>query len=195
MFAMVASLGLPCVFFTISPEDGVNFRIRVLSKGEKGSECPPGLGLDEEIYRQSLMEGEKIRIEYPGLCAVDFENVIAIVVEYILGWDTRNKCSKSDYGCFGDLDGWTYAVEEQERKTLHAHFLLWISGWNDIVRDLGTREGRERYEKDVCKYVEKMMSTYMFGMNPKLLPNVCHPNCTCIGTGIEGFLKCTVQDL
>ncbi|KAG7352599.1 helitron helicase-like protein [Nitzschia inconspicua] len=195
MFAMVASLGLPCVFFTISPEDGVNFRIRVLSKGGKGSECPPGLGLDEDIYRHFLMEGEKIRIEYPGLCAVDFENVIAIVIEYILGWDTRNKCNKPDYGCFGDLEGWTYAVEEQGRKTLHAHFLLWIRGWNDIVKDLGTREGRERYEKEVCKYVDRVTSTYMFGMNPKLLPNVCHPNCTRIGTGIEGFLKCTVQDL
>ncbi|KAG7353499.1 helitron helicase-like protein [Nitzschia inconspicua] len=122
MFAMVTSLGLPCVFFTISPEDGVNFRIRVLSKGGKGSECPPGLGLDEEIYRHFLMEGERIRIDNPGLCAIDFENVIDIVVEYILGWDTRNKCNKPDYGCFGDLDGWTYAVEEQGRKTLHAHF-------------------------------------------------------------------------
>ncbi|KAG7360915.1 hypothetical protein IV203_036014 [Nitzschia inconspicua] len=55
MVAMAASLGLPCVFFPISPEDGVNFRIRVLSKGEKGSEYPPGIGLDEEINRQFLM--------------------------------------------------------------------------------------------------------------------------------------------
>ncbi|KAG7345348.1 hypothetical protein IV203_032879 [Nitzschia inconspicua] len=48
MFAMTAALGLPCVMFTVTPEDGINFRIRVMFKGEKGSETPPNFVLDEE---------------------------------------------------------------------------------------------------------------------------------------------------
>ncbi|KAG7358146.1 hypothetical protein IV203_014733 [Nitzschia inconspicua] len=48
MFAMTAALGLPCVMFTVAPEGGINFRIRVMFKGEKGSETPPNFVLDEE---------------------------------------------------------------------------------------------------------------------------------------------------
>ncbi|KAG7368049.1 hypothetical protein IV203_030792 [Nitzschia inconspicua] len=51
MFAMTAALGLPCVMFIVTPEDGINFRIRVMFKGEKGSETPPNFVLDEETLR------------------------------------------------------------------------------------------------------------------------------------------------
>ncbi|KAG7352449.1 hypothetical protein IV203_008497 [Nitzschia inconspicua] len=136
MFAMTASFGLPCVLFTITPEDAVNFRIRVMAKGEAGSQIPPSVGSEEGFHRDYVMESEKIRIENPGLRAIDFENVIGIVVEEILGWDRKNNCNKVGYGLFGDLDAWSFAVEEQGRKTLHAHFLLWVKGYNELIEGL-----------------------------------------------------------
>ncbi|KAG7374099.1 hypothetical protein IV203_013194 [Nitzschia inconspicua] len=105
MFAMTAALGLPCVMFTVTPEDGINFRIRVMFKGEKGSETPPNFVLDEETLRTFISESEHKRFDHPGLCAIDFENVIGITVEHILGWDLNKNINKPGYGFFGDLDG------------------------------------------------------------------------------------------
>ncbi|KAG7363678.1 hypothetical protein IV203_027039 [Nitzschia inconspicua] len=141
------------------------------------------------------MESEKIRIENPGLCAIDFENVIGIVVEEILGWDQKNNCNKVWYGLFGDLDAWSFAVEEQGRKPLHTHFLLWVKGYNGLIEGLSTPEGQEEYVKQVSKYVDRVMSTRLHGFNPRSVPNACSKDCTSVGEGIEGYLKCTTQDL
>ncbi|KAG7369262.1 helitron helicase-like protein [Nitzschia inconspicua] len=170
MFAMTAALGLPCVMFTVTPEDGINFRIRVMFKGEKGSETPPNFVLDEETLRTFISESKHIRFDHPGLCAIDFENVIGITVEHILGWDLNKNINKPGYGFFGDLDGWTYAVEEQGRKTLHAHFLLWIKGWGKLRSGLGTANGHEEYVKQVSKYADRVMCTRLHGFSSRLVP-------------------------
>ncbi|KAG7365108.1 hypothetical protein IV203_038311 [Nitzschia inconspicua] len=150
MFAMTAALGLPCVMFTVTPEDGINVRIRVMFKGEKGSETPPNFVLDEETLR---------------------------------------------YGFFGDLDGWTYAVEEQGRKTLHAHFLLWIKGWGKLRSGLETAKGHEEYVKQVSKYADRVMCTRLHGFSSRLVPKVCHNDCSNTVERTEGYQKCTTQDL
>ncbi|KAG7365075.1 PIF1-like helicase [Nitzschia inconspicua] len=195
MFAMTAALGLPCVMFTVTPEDGINFRIRVMFKGEKGSETPPNFVLDEETIRKFISESEHIRFDHPGLCAIDFENVIGITVEHILGWDLNKNINKPGYGFFGDLDGWTYAVEEQGRKTLHAHFLLWIKGWGKLRSGLGTAKGHEEYVKQVSKYADRVMCTRLHGSSSRLVPKVCHNDCSNTVEGTEGYQKCTTQDL
>ncbi|KAG7367433.1 PIF1-like helicase [Nitzschia inconspicua] len=195
MFAMTAALGLPCVMFTVTPEDGINFRIRVMFKGEKGSETPPNFVLDEETLRKFISESEHIRFDHPGLCAIDFENVIGITVEHILGWDLNKNINKPGYGFFGDLDGWTYAVEEQGRKTLHAHFLLWIKGWGKLRSGLGTAKGHEEYVKQVSKYADRVMCTRLHGFSSRLVPKVCHNDCSNTVEGTEGYQKCTTQDL
>ncbi|KAG7373540.1 hypothetical protein IV203_034264 [Nitzschia inconspicua] len=195
MFAMTAALGLPCVMFPVTPEDGINFRIRVMFKGEKGSETPPNFVLDEETLRKFISESEHIRFDHPGLCAIDFGNVIGITVEHILGWDLNKNINKPGYGFFGDLDGWTYAVEEQGRKTLHAHFLLWIKGWGKLRSGLGTAKGHEEYVKQVSKYADRVMCTRLHGSSSRLVPKVCHNDCSNTVEGTEGYQKCTTQDL
>ncbi|KAG7363147.1 helitron helicase-like protein [Nitzschia inconspicua] len=195
MFAMTAALGLPCVMFTVTPKDGINFRIRVMFKGEKGSETPPNFVLDEETLCTFISESEHIRFDHPGLCAIDFENVIGITVEHILGWDLNKNINKPGYGFFGDLDGKTFAVEEQGRKTLHAHFLLWIKGWGKLRSGLGTAKGHEEYVKQVSKYGDRVMCTRLHGFSSRLVPKVCHNDCSNTGEGTEGYQKCTTQDL
>jgi hypothetical protein len=67
-----------------------------------------------------------IRTKYPGLCAFEFDsNIIQITIEHLLGWDQSKNQNKPNHGIFGKLDGYSsYAVEEQGRKTLHAHMFL-----------------------------------------------------------------------
>jgi len=60
----------------------------------------------------------------PGLCAIDFRNVLKLVVHYALGWNSETKTT--EYGPFGRIQAFYGAVEEQARKALHAHFIVWF---------------------------------------------------------------------
>ena len=53
-----------------------------------------------------------------------FEGVMQIVLEILLGWNSKEQRGTED-GIMGELDAWGMAVEEQARKTLHSHWLLW----------------------------------------------------------------------
>ncbi|KAG7372139.1 hypothetical protein IV203_018282 [Nitzschia inconspicua] len=161
-----------------------------MAKGEAGSQIPPS-GSEEEIHREYVMESEKIRIENHGLCAIDFETVIGIVVKEILGRDRKNNCNKVGYGLFGDLDAQAFAVEEQGRMTLRAHFLLWVKGYNELIEGLSTPEGQEEYVKQVSKYVDRVMSARLHGFNPRSVPNACSNDCTSVGERIEGYMHNT----
>ena len=61
---------------------------------------------------------------YPGLCALDFSNILHLIVRHVIGWDNEGKTFKN--GAFGTVLAFYGAVEEQARKTLHVHFILWL---------------------------------------------------------------------
>ncbi|KAG7371057.1 hypothetical protein IV203_019627 [Nitzschia inconspicua] len=50
---------------------------------------------------------------------------------------------------------------------------------------------RNRFQK----YADRVMCTRLHGFNPRSVPKACSNDCTSIGEGIEGYLKCTRQDL
>jgi len=82
-----------------------------------------------------------------------------IVVEILLGWDS-NKQKGTEDGIVGELDAWGMAVEEQCRKTLHAHFLLWSKVLakmrDDLFNDDEAKQNKAR--ADFCERIDKVMS-------------------------------------
>ena len=60
-----------------------------------------------------IIDCSNIRSEFPGLCAIDFDNIIQITIRHFLGWDIKKKENIQNEGLFGDLDGWSFCVEEQ----------------------------------------------------------------------------------
>ena len=71
-----------------------------------------------------------LRYKYPGLCAFNFEELLDVVLEKIVGDNDLKE------GIFGRLAAFGLAVEEQGRKTLHAHILVYIAEWNETLRAL-----------------------------------------------------------
>ena len=64
-------------------------------------------------------------------------------------------------GLFGNVVAWTMACEEQGRKTLHSHFLLWIENWSNLLDGLGNIDSREDFAQILKGYTEAIMSTRM----------------------------------
>ena len=57
--------------------------------------------------------------------------------------------------------GYCLAVEEQGRKTLHTHILLFIKDWDELLDGLGNIEKREEYSKILTSYVDSISSNKM----------------------------------
>jgi hypothetical protein len=89
------------------------------------------------------------------------------MIEHILGWDRKNQISNKNGGAFGVLDAWNTAVEEQGRKTLHSHWILYVKEWSNLLRGLYSKDVRERSrsENELRNYVDSILSTKLFGLD------------------------------
>lgn len=129
---MITAFGLPALLFTITPVDDVNYRIRIYAD-ETMEGIQSAINAENiQGLRDFVIDCRKISREYPGLAALDFENVLKVTVEHLLGWSIREGKNKPDEGLFGDIVAFCSAVEEQGRKVLHSHMLIWIRGWDGI---------------------------------------------------------------
>lgn len=105
-----------------------------------------------------------IRCKYPGLCALNFEMLLDVLLDKLVG-DNPSKT-----GIFGILEAFALAVEEQGRKTLHGHILVYIKHWNDLLHKLHSLSERTRAEAEakIQKLVDSVVSTEL---TPSYLPN------------------------
>jgi hypothetical protein len=96
-----------------------------------------------------------IRYKYPGLCALNFEFLLEIVLDKLVGDNETKK------GVFGIMEAYGAAIEEQGRKSLHAHILVYCKGWNETLRKLNSPRSKTRAEaeSEVIAFVESVMST------------------------------------
>ena len=165
-FSYLIKFGLPCIFFTITPDDSRNFRIIAYSlekKVPKFGEIKIDELTDDEILADFRFKSQQ-RLKYPGLCAEEYARVTQIIIQHVLNWDEKEEKSKGP-GLFGDLAAWCLATEEQGRKTLHGHYLLFVKGWNDKLKHLHTNS---RYDKNditgkmVLSYFDSNVSARLF---------------------------------
>ena len=164
LFSMCTQFNLPALFITITPEDSDNFRLYVQSKEEIGF----NMNICDEDVNGSidsfLAECSYIRVTYPGFCEFEFETILDLVINEIFGWDEKNGCAKPSGGAFGKCIAWFAAIEEQGRKTLHSHFLLWLENWTELLQRLysSSSEVRELAAIDLTEFANGVVSSKCF---------------------------------
>jgi hypothetical protein len=70
----------------------------------------------------------------PGACSLEFQNVMQILTECLLKWDTKTQSSKGK-GILGMVIAFAGADEEKGRKTLHRHWQIWVKEIDQNIRD------------------------------------------------------------
>ncbi|EJK51118.1 hypothetical protein THAOC_29743, partial [Thalassiosira oceanica] len=82
-----------------------------------------------------------------------------IFIDVLVAWDPVTQTSKKEKGILGPVEAWARTDEEQCRKTLHAHFLFWITGMNRCRRDFmyGSDDEKKQAKKAFAKYADKVM--------------------------------------
>jgi hypothetical protein len=153
-------LGIPGVFFSVTPDDSMSFRIKVFVSSGKEVKLPSLDWSDEECILDLRLR-EKIRMSYPGVCSLEFQSVMDFVWKHIIGWD-RNE-QKATMGIFGIPIAACEADEEQGRKTLHSHWLIWLQYFNSI-RHMCYNQNlqlRTQFREAVKNFAKKIMcATY-----------------------------------
>ena len=184
-FSCLIKFGIPAIFLTITPDDKRNYRIVLYAcKGRVSNFSSDYVNLltDDEILAEFKFR-EKIREDHPGLCAEEYQRIIKLVIKHLFAWDEENQCSTGK-GIFGELLAWCLATEEQGRKTLHGHFLLFIKNWEKVLAKMqkpGT-DGYNEAKVSIKAFSESICSAQLFsdfGPNNVLKeqPVFYHENC------------------
>jgi hypothetical protein len=167
IYSMSLRFGQPAIFFTISPDDLNNLRIQIYGGNEW--DAVPTVdeinNLTESELKERFKKRTEFRIAYPGYCCYDFEIILEIIERRLLGWDSKNVCAYEDGGVFGMVDAFVAAVEEQGRKTLHAHYAIYLTEWNNVLEELfnANEDLRESIENEIAAYFDSIGSTAMLG--------------------------------
>ena len=133
--------GPPAVFKTMSPDEQDNMRVKLYAiTGEHKIPTTKDM-MDEEMCFLDLTLRKKVRSKFPGACAIEFQNIMDIVTKVLIGWDKQK--AEGSNGVYGIPLAYGAGVEEQARKSLHAHFCVWIKYFN-LWCDLLFDDDRER---------------------------------------------------
>ncbi len=81
-------------------------------------------------------------------------------MEVLIGWDFKEG-KQGFFGIFGEVLGWSDTTEEQGRKTLHSHILLFIALFDRLITMLWStsEEVRRKAKEELTKYISRTMSS------------------------------------
>ena len=86
----------------------------------------------------------KRRLDYPGACSFEYQNLKEIIIETLFNWNIKEQTANGP-GIFGTVVAFAAADEEQGCKTLHMHIQLWVKDVNPKLRaDLYHQNPNER---------------------------------------------------
>jgi Helitron helicase-like domain at N-terminus/PIF1-like helicase len=156
--------GCPTFFLTVTPDDDNHFLIQVLSRNMIDTDESIDEILDQQLYERGKKRTE-LRIKFPGICALFFELALNIIIREVIGWDEKkNMQLLGENGLFGDVAAFSLSVEEQGRRTLHAHILLWVTDLNKTREGLfsTTKRAQEYATTKIVKVIDSIASSKCF---------------------------------
>lgn len=125
MESMQHNLGQPTFFGTVTVDDDNSFLMQVFSGMHIDDETPVDDITDEQLAARAKQR-TNLRLNYPGLSALNFEILLDILFREVIGWDLVKDCPTEKEGLFGICKAVSAAIEEQGRSTLHVHFSVWV---------------------------------------------------------------------
>jgi hypothetical protein len=88
-----------------------------------------------------------------------------LITKCAIGWDKTEGAPSEIDGLFGTAKACFLATEEQSRKTLHAHFLVWLKHCSSPLKDLlsSNKKARDEAQVTLKSPVENVLSTKLIG--------------------------------
>ena len=181
-FSYLMHFGLPAVFLTITPDDQRNYRIVLYALTSEERARLPDVNAENLSNDQILLEfkmRQSCRTATPGLCAEEYHRIMTLVIKHLFQWDEAAECSTGQ-GCFGELLAWCLATEEQGRKSLHGHFLLFLKNWQGLMsrvqRKWGSITKMRNAQNELISFCASISSARLFAQFEPPFGELCeHP--------------------
>lgn len=169
--AMQCHFGLPNWFLTVTPDDENSVLLQVYSGKDISLKADSWEHVenlsDEELAVQGIQK-KSLRIDYPGIAALNFENQRDAIIQHVLGWDTKKKCRTKVEGLFGKCRAFALSVEEQGRKSLHMHILIWIESIDNAFSSIFANKRKREAEVFLCDEINRVSSCELIGSTERL---------------------------
>jgi PIF1-like helicase/Helitron helicase-like domain at N-terminus len=186
---------MPIIFLTVTPDDENHLLVQIY--------CNEILQFNKLISEMTseeiqLLSEQKVqqRIRFPGVCAFFFDLMLDIIYKEVLNWDkNKNKPLSSEPTVFGNITAILATIEEQGRRSLHVHMLIWNSYFNKLRDDLFEPETTKRHrtaKQIVLKKLDEISSTKCYfhdlqgSLTHQIIQNTFPHECL-----IEGSTMCT----
>ena len=91
----------------------------------------------------------------PVSCSIFFHKVVEAILKNILGYDKDTKTYKSSI--LGTVQGHYAVIEEQQRKTLHIHMLVFVKEFEDYSEFHAKMQSDEKYNTTFLTYIDRLL--------------------------------------
>ena len=161
--AMQHHFGMSSVFLTVTFDDENSLLMQVMS-GQTIDDSTPVEELSDFDVCNRASGRRELRLNFPGIAAMNFEVLLDILLSEVIGWDRKNNCANGKEGFFGIPEALSFAVEEQGRKTLHVHMSIWIRAYKELKKRLffGSVHEKRDAKGALQAYSEHICSTSLF---------------------------------
>ena len=162
--AMQHEFGVGSIFLTVTFDDNNSLLLQVLCH-ELIDDDTPIEELSDEDCADRVRKRTLLRAKYPGMTSIHFEILFNILLEEVIGWDTKKNKPMEKPGLFGEPYALASALEEQGRKTLHTHLTIWIKNFQRLQKQMffgATKEIRENAMSQLAAYHERIATTKLF---------------------------------
>lgn len=168
-FSMQLRFGMPFVFFTLTPDDSSSYTVSVYLGLKFNTDDRIELLNNNELAERATRR-HRFRIKYPGIGALWYHAIMNAVWKNVIGWDWKTK--KGSPGLYGIPEAAMEGTEEQTRKRLHGHCLVWIKGASTLLKDLQSKNESEVLfaKQKIIEIFDRTTSTAF--VNKSSLP--CH---------------------
>jgi hypothetical protein len=149
--------------------DDNSFLVEVSANGKSANadstSIPETLRLEEEDIEANVKKRKATRVKHPGFCGLNYEMLADVIMKCAIGWDKTKGAPSEIDGLFGTAKAHFLATEEQSRKTLHAHFLIWLKHCTILLKDLlsSIKARRAKAQVTLKSLVEDVLSTKLTG--------------------------------
>jgi len=159
--AMQHYYGIGGIWATVTFDDDNCWLVQVYT-GERIDDDTAVDELHDSTLKDRTTKRKLLRLKYPGVAGLTFEMLLHVVAEEVFGWNLRTNKAMEKPGFFGECYALAIAIEEQGRKTLHAHITAWIRRLSSLRRTMffaEREETREAAKQKLLAYHDRVSST------------------------------------
>ena len=150
IFGIITMLGWPSFFITFNPNDLYSPILNLRQQ----KNTPDYEALLKILSSNGHAELPAVFNGNPASCAKYFKRVVESVLENVLGYDDAKKQYRTSM--FGNVIAHFGAVEQQQRKQLHLHMIVWVEGLTDY-NEFNQKIGNYEYRRKIVTYLNRLV--------------------------------------